>query len=138
MTTQFYIECFASGFFGLLLSTLLILKSLQRKARIGNLQFSIGQYLKDEVLLIVANFVWVAACLFFIKYFMRWKPEYANFVVFGFFFIGYLGSDVASRLASVANRRLNAGLDFKTTKADEAAGLDPKIPTPTTLPKDTR
>ena len=48
----------------------------------------------------------------------------------GFAFIGYTGSDVLNRVFSVANKKLNSAIDYKTNIADGATGNLEK-PTPT-------
>jgi hypothetical protein len=111
---------------------------LSRKATAANLEFSVGGYFKDDKFIVAANFLTILAGLVCLKYVLRWQPTWENFIVPGFFLLGYFGSDVPTRLASVANRRLNAAIDYKTTIADQVAGLDPKTPTPATLPKDNK
>lgn len=132
MNLTTYVECFFVALLGMAISTLLILNSLKRKAKKANLEFSIKTYFKDEVFVMAANFLWIIVAMLCINWLTNWKPEWKNFIVPGFFFIGYLGSDVASRLASVANARLNKAIDYKTSIADEATGTLDK-PTPTTL-----
>lgn len=130
MTPSNYIECFFVALLGMAISTLLILNSLSRKAKKANLQFSISSYFHDEVFVMAANFLWIITAMLCINWLTAWKPEWKNFVVPSFFFIGYLGSDVASRLASVANAKLNRAIDYKTNIADEATGTL-GAPTPT-------
>jgi hypothetical protein len=46
--------------------------------------------------------------------------------------VGYTGSDIASRIFGVVNKKINSAIDYKTTVADQATG---DTEAPTQLPK---
>jgi hypothetical protein len=132
MTLQLYLECFAVALVGMALHTVLKLKSLQDKARKANVEFKIWQYFKNDWLSISASILTVILFLFFIDNITKWKPQATDYLTVGFGFLGYTGSDVASRLFSVVNKKINNAIDYKTTVADEQTG---NLESPTPLPE---
>lgn len=132
MTLEMYIICFAVALVGMALHTALKLKSLQDKARLANVQFKVWQYFKNDWLSITASVLTVVLFLFFVDNILHWKPQVEGYLKIGFAFVGYTGSDIASRLFSVVNKKINAAIDYKTTVADVAEGT---VEAPTPLPE---
>jgi hypothetical protein len=132
MTINLYLICFAVAMVGMALHTTLKLKSLQDKARQANVEFKVWQYFKNDWLSISASVLTVVMFLFFVDNILTWKPAVADYLKIGFGFIGYTGSDIASRIFGVVNKKINLAIDHKTTVADEATG---DTETPTALPK---
>lgn len=118
MTITFYITCFAVGLIGMLLQTVLKIKSLQEKARVSNMAFNPWSYFKTDWLSVVASLLTIILFLFFIDTITKWKPETLKFMKLGFAFVGYTGSDIASRIFGVVNKRINQVIDEKTNIAD--------------------
>jgi hypothetical protein len=114
------------------LHTALKLKSLQDKARLANVEFKVFQYFKNDWLSITASVLTVVMFLFFIDNILVWKPAVADYLKIGFAFVGYTGSDIASRIFGVVNKKINSAIDYKTTVADQATG---DTEAPTQLPK---
>ena len=59
--------------------------------------------------------------------FIKQFPKFADndlAILLAFATIGYSGSDIASRLFSVVNSRINGAIDYKTTQADKANGTE--------------
>lgn len=129
MTLTMYITCFAVALVGMALHTALKLKSLQDKARLANVEFKVVQYFKNDWLSITASTLTVIMFLFFIDNLLKWKPQAADYLKVGFAFVGYTGSDIASRLFGVVNKKINTAIDYKTTMADKETG-DLEAPTP--------
>lgn len=100
------------------LQTALKMKSLQDKARAANVEFKIRQYFSNDWLSIVASILTIIMFLLFLDNIMKWKPVIVDYVKIGFAFIGYTGSDIASRLFSVVNKKINDVIDTKTNIAD--------------------
>lgn len=123
MTPISYIVCFSVGVIGMALQTVLKIKSLQDKARVANMPFKASSYFKEDWLSVVASLLTIILFLFFIDNITKWKPETVKFLKIGFAFIGYTGSDVASRLFSVVSKKINSVIDIKTDIAD---GITPK------------
>lgn len=132
MTLQLYLECFAVAIIGMALHTVLKMKSLHEKARLANVEFKLNQYFKNDWLSITASVLTIIMFLFFIDSIIKWKPAVSNYLRVGFAFVGYTGSDVASRLFSVVNKKINSAIDYKTTVADESMG---NAESPTPLPQ---
>jgi len=118
------------GLLGLLLSTITVIQSLKNKAKIANVIFTVSSYFKDDgVLTMAGSSVMIIMGLVVLEY----VPPSTNplLLIAIFATAGYTGSDLASRFFSVANKRINDAIDYKTTIADKASGtLD--NPTPTT------
>ena len=130
MNMQLYAQCFFIALLGSLLQTTFKMRSMQIKAKLANLEFSVKQYLKDDWIVLSGNIITIIMCLFFISEVTNIKPEVMDYLKIGFAFIGYTGSDVLNRVFSVANKKLNSAIDYKTNIADGATGNLEK-PTPT-------
>lgn len=131
MTIQLYLTCFGIAFLGMVLQALLRIKALQEKARKANVQFSTKEYLIDDWVSHAASLTTVLIFLFLVDEFSHFSEYVMQYLKFGFAFVGYTGSDIASRLFSVVNKRINNAIDHKTTIADEQSGTTDK-PTPAT------
>lgn len=132
MTLQLYLELFAVALVGMALHTVLKLKSLQDKARKANVEFKVGTYFKEDWLSMVASGLTIIMFLLFVDNILNWKPQVMGYLNIGFAFVGYTGSDIASRLFSVVNKKINTAIDYKTTVADEQTG---NLENPTPLPE---
>lgn len=131
MTFEMYATCFAVAVVGMALNMALKLKSLQDKARLANVEFNAKKYFRNDWLSITASVLTIIMFLLFVDNILVWKPIVQGYLKIGFGFIGYTGSDIASRLFGVVNKRINAAIDYKTTVADAAEG---NIESPTPLP----
>jgi hypothetical protein len=129
MTLTMYLTLFAVAIVGMALHTALKLKGLQDKARLANVEFKVVQYFKNDWLSITASVLTVVLCLFLTENILAWKPQAASYLKIGYAFVGYTGSDIASRLFGVVNRKINTAIDYKTTVADAAQG-NTEAPTP--------
>lgn len=127
MTTHLYLVCFAIALIGMALQTALKMKSLQDKAKAANVIFKPSQYFADDWLSIVASLLTILMFLLFVDNILNWKPAVTDYVKIGFAFIGYTGSDIASRLFGVVNRKINNVIDEKTNIADSGSTPKTKI-----------
>lgn len=132
MTFQLYLTCFLVALVGMLLHAVLKLKSLQDKARLANVQFKASQYFIQDWLSHTASILTIIMFLIFVDNILHWKPQVLGYLKVGFAFVGYTGSDIASRIFGVVNKKINTAIDYKTTVADTQTG-DLEAPTP--LPK---
>lgn len=136
MTAQLYITCFVVALLGMGLQTALKMKSLQEKARVANIEFKISYYFKQDWLSISASIITIVMFMFFITDILNWKPQTIDYLKIGFAFVGYTGSDIASRLFGVVNKRINNVIDLKTNVSDAvnpnaAPSITEKIPNKT-------
>jgi hypothetical protein len=129
MTFQLYLVCFAVAMVGMALHTALKMKGLQDKAHLANVEFKARTYFRQDWLSLTASFLTIILFLLFIDNILKWKPAIIDFVKIGFAFVGYTGSDIASRIFGVVNKKINLAIDHKTTVADESTG-DENKPTP--------
>lgn len=118
MTIDLYITCFSVALIGMALQTVLKMKSLQDKARAANIAFNPGQYFRQDWLSITASILTIILFLAFLDNILKWKPAVVDYVKIGFAFVGYTGSDIASRLFGVVNKKINSVIDVKTNIAD--------------------
>lgn len=129
MTTLMYLKCFSVALIGCALQAALKIKSIQTKARQANVQFKPSQYFVEDWISLSASFLTIILFLFFIDGFLKWKPEIMDYLLILMSFVGYTGSDIASRLFSVVNDRINNTIGSKTTIADTQTGnLDSPTP----------
>lgn len=138
MSLSMYVICFCIGVLGIVFHVILKIKSISDKAKLSHVEFNVKGFFKDDVWGILASFVAIIAELLFIDEVLHWNENIMNYIKFAFFFSGYVGSDILLRVMSFANKRVNAAIDYKTTKYDEANGTLDGPPTPATLPKDTK
>jgi hypothetical protein len=118
MTIQDYIICFLVAILGQVIQTALKLNSLQKKATVGNTGLNVlNEYFRNDYWAIVANLAFIAACLFIATEWLM--SEYIlGKIKTGFLFIGWAGSDLANRLFTKTNQKINEIIDRKTDKAD--------------------
>ena len=121
MTPQLYIQCFAVALVGMALQTALKMKSLQDKSRAANIEFKAVQYFRQDWLSITASVLTIIMFLLFLDNILKWKPTVIDYVKIGFAFVGYTGSDIASRLFGVLNKKINNVIDTKTNISDGIA-----------------
>lgn len=125
MHTFLYVQCFATAFSGWALHTVLKLRSMQIKAKAANLNFALHEYFKEDWLSITACFLTITLFLLFADEVLHFNEKIIFYIKIGFGFVGYTGSDVASRFFSVVDKKINSVIDYKTNVAD---GIDqPKI-----------
>lgn len=117
-----YAICFTIALLGMFFSLCLKGASMQKKAKIANAKFSVGQFIADDWISTLASFIFIIICLFMIDSLLKWKSAVVDYIKPIFVFIGYFGGDLGSRLFSVTNKRLNQVIDYKTTAGDEAMG----------------
>ena len=118
MQTIMYLQCFAVALTGWALHTSLKLRSMQVKSKVANLEFRLLDYFKEDWLSITACFLTIILFLLFIDEVLNINDKIIDFVKIGFGFVGYTGSDVASRLFSEVDKKINSVIDYKTNIAD--------------------
>lgn len=130
MTLLDYAILFFLALLGMVLQMLLKARSIQDKAKKANLIFSFREYFLDDWLSHAVSITTIVMFLFFVTEFINFSAIVADYLKVGFAFVGYSSADIASRIFSVVNKRVNSAIDYKTTQADEANGTLDK-PTPT-------
>lgn len=118
MTTQDYIECFLVAMLGMLIQTALKLNALNKKSIVGNTGVNVvKEYFKHDFWAIIANLAFVGFCLVVAQ---EWLfSEYIlGKIKSAFGFVGWAGSDLANRIFTRTNQKLNEIIDHKTDKAD--------------------
>lgn len=104
---ELYLKCFAVALIGMALQTVLKMKSLDSKAKAAGITFKPTDYFKEDWLSITASILTIFMFLFFISDIMHFSPNTINYIRVLFAFVGYTGSDIASRLFSEINKRFN-------------------------------
>lgn len=124
------------GVIGMILQMLMKARSIQNKAKLSNVQFRFWDYFVDDWLSHLISLGAIALYVFLIRRRLDSAPVNMYELILAFSAtVGYTGADIVSRFFSFTNKRINAAIDHKTTKADESAGIDPNTPTPATAPK---
>jgi len=106
---------------GMTLQVLLKLKSIQQKARVANMSLNIMQYFKEDWISLCASVATLGLVMFFIVDAIEYLKENSKallIIKLGFAFVGYTGSDIASRIFGVMSSRINSVIDVKTNIAD--------------------
>jgi hypothetical protein len=136
MTTALYLQCLLAATLGGMFQTMMKLKSIRDKSRMANVQFSAKQFLADDWFIMVGNQIFIFICLLVIGEWAKPDTVFMDKIKSLFVFIGWAGSDLALRLFSYADKRVNAAIDYKTTQIDTINNTADK-PTPAVMPKDT-
>jgi hypothetical protein len=124
-----YLIYFGIGILGMAFQIALKMQALQVLAKKANVCFRPAQFFSDNWLSIVLSVLTIILTLTFISEVEVHYPAVKGWMRFTFAFIGYGGASILSRLFAVADSRLGAAIDYKTTKSDTADGtLD--APTP--------
>ena len=132
MNIPFPVAFILMGVLGLILSTILILQSLKKKAKSANVIFTVSGYFRDDWFTPVGSVISIMMAYILMPYAPEGWSDGVQLVVSAA--IGYLGSDIPSRVFSVVSKRINAAIDYKTTIADTQTGnLD--APTPAAKPE---
>lgn len=133
MSFKLYAACFAIALIGQLLFNVLKIKGIQDKAAGSKIQFSVADYFKKDWLSILASILTVILVLMCLDSLLKWKPEIVDYIKPIFAFVGYTGSDIASRIFGVMNKRINEAIQYKSDIANQATGTQ-DAPTPATPP----
>lgn len=130
MTTLDYAVIFFISFLGMILQMLLKANAIKQKAKSNNLIFSFKEFLLDDWLSHSVSVTTIVMFMFFIEEATRFNEHVENYLKIGFAFVGYSSSDIASRLFSVVNKRVNEATGYKATGYDTTTGnLDKPTPT---------
>lgn len=122
MTTELYIKCGVVGLLGMILQIIFKSIAVQKKANLANVQYKFWEIFSADWLSHLASIVTIVLFMFLIDEFTNISAKVMDYLKIGFAFVGYTGSDIASRLFSVVNNRVNAAIDFKTTISDTQTG----------------
>jgi hypothetical protein len=133
MSLKLYATCFVIALIGQLLFNILKIKSIQDKAAGSKIEFNVVDYFKKDWLSILASMITVILLLMCLDSLLKWKPEVVDYIKPIFAFVGYTGSDIASRIFGVMNKRINEAISYKSDIANAATGTD-DIPTPAAPP----
>lgn len=127
-----YIQCFLIACLGWALQTVIKLQGLKTKSIQANIQFSIGEYFKQDWLSFLATFLTIGIFMFIIDNILNWSTWMIDYIKVGFAFVGYTGASIASTLFSAMSKKINHIIDQKTSIADRTTGT---TDIPTELPK---
>ena len=118
MDIQIYLKCFAVALIGWIIQTALKMKALETKAKAANVPFKFSDYFKEDKFSVLVSLATIVMFLFVLDELFRISPKVMDYIKVVFAFVGYTSSDIASRLFSVINKRLNDTIDRKTNIAD--------------------
>lgn len=130
---QLYLLYFGIGLLGMLFQILLKMQALKVLSKKANVIFKPSTYFADDWISLCLSVLTIIICIVFLPDIEKKYPAATGWFRVGFAFVGYTGASILNRIFSVANNRLNAAIDYKTTIADTATGtLD--SPTPAAPP----
>lgn len=135
MTLSLYLQCLLAATLGGLFQTMMKLKSIRDKSRLANVQFSAKQFFSDDWFVMIGNQIFIFICLLIVGEWAKPDTIFMEKIKSLFVFIGWAGSDLALRLFSYADKRVNAAIDDKTTQIDRINNTA-NAPTPAIMPKD--
>lgn len=116
-------EVALAGAIGMVLQMLMKAKSIQDKARKGNIQFKFMEYFTADWLSHLISTLAIILFLILVRRRLDQIPSSMYEIVLAFgATVGYMGADIVSRFFSATNKKVNDALDFKTDIADKASG----------------
>lgn len=116
-------EVAVCGLIGMILQMLMKAKSLQDKARKGNIQFKFFEYFTQDWITHLISTTAVILFVVLVRRRLHDVPQHLyEFVLALAATVGYSGSDIVSRFFSTTNKKINDALDHKTDIADRASG----------------
>lgn len=116
---QKYVELLIPGVLGILFHVFVIkVASAKIKSKVANIEFSFTQYIKDEWVVLLGNFICVCMLIVGLDELIGLKPSLAKIVKWLFFFVGISGSSVFMFAFSVADKKIRNVIDIKTNIAD--------------------
>lgn len=114
-----YLKCFAVAMIGFAIQFLLKFNSMRKKAVVGNnSDFTFKSFMSDDWPALSAGILFIVLCLFLIDEILNLAPAVLDKILALFTLVGYFNSDLALRLFSVANKKLNETINYKTDVAD--------------------
>ena len=132
-----YLACTAMGILAMLLTQVVIVQKQRKKYKVANLIWEWPVYWKgDFIFQILGTIITIGMGLILLVYFLQQFPAVKNtpFFVASFFgFVGYTGTDSATKFFSVINSRYSSAIDYKTDIADNLTG-NAGTPTPAAKP----
>lgn len=121
-----YLACSIVSILAMLLTQVVIVQKQRTKYRVANLQWEWKVYWQSDFILQVVGTVFtVGIGLVLLFYFLQQYPKAKDmpfFIASFFAFVGYTGTDVATKFFSSINSRYNSAVDYKTNIADQATG----------------
>lgn len=122
------------GIIGMVLQMLMKAKSIQDKARLGNIQFKFMEYFVNDWLSHLISTFALTLFIYMAKGRIASIPLKDKTALYEWILalsatVGYSATDIVSRFFSLTNKKINAALDYKTTMADKANGTE-NAPTP--------
>lgn len=112
-------QCAISGVIGLAFHVAFKLRSLSKRAKAGNVQFSYTGYFKDDWLTLLISALSILAAYWILDEAMTLYPSIADYLKVTFIFIGYTGSSLAHLVLSRAEKKIMSVIDKKTDIADK-------------------
>ena len=131
MTHELYIQCVIAALIGNVVHILFKIISLVKEHKVANIEFTFKGYLKDDKWVIMADLASAFALVFIVD---EWVVDDSYAWILSkmksiFFFVGLTGSYVIMYFGSVATKKLQKAIDYKTSIADTASGtLDQPTP----------
>lgn len=110
------------GLLGWLIQSLLKARSIQEKARKGNIQFKFFEYFTTDWLSHAVSIVMILTGVLLVDDAIQMFPQVESWLRALFVTIGYSNGDIVSRFLSKVNTKVNDAIDYKTDIADKQTG----------------
>jgi hypothetical protein len=111
------IKCVLLGLFGIVFQIGFKIRAIKEKATAGNMDFTAGDYFKNDYISILLSIAAVAALVFFIEDTMNYYGNnkfVSPLLKLIFATVGYSGADIAARLLGRSSKMVNRIIDEKT------------------------
>lgn len=131
MTRELYIDCVLAALIGNVIHIIFKIMSLAKEHKVSNVEFTLKGYWKDDKWVIIGDLASSFVLVFVVD---EWviEEKYAwvlDKIKTVFVFVGWTGSYLVMYFFSVATKKLQGAIDYKTSQADQQNGTVDK-PTP--------
>jgi hypothetical protein len=116
-----YLHLFLVALIGFLLHTLIKLRSLSQKAKVGNIPFSVWQYFRDDSLSVAISLTSIVLAVYAADEIIGWHESLEGKSKVLFAFYGYVSNDIVSKVFGSYSKIMDRVIDKKTNIAD---GID--------------
>lgn len=118
MTKEQYINAVLACLLGIVLQVIYKITRMKNKAKISNTEFSIKEWFKDDMWVLLLNTISPFIIVWAIDEWLSFDNKIADKIKSIFVFVGFSGSQVIMGFLSVADKKFNKIIDEKTNVAD--------------------
>lgn len=115
-----YLLCALCGLLGQLFHLFVIkLPAEKKRAKAGNVPFSIGAYFKEDWLAVGANLIAIVIFVVLLDELIGYNPSLLRWIKFGYIGLGFMGSSALIAWLGKFSNQVQSIVNIKTDQLDE-------------------